>query len=49
MKRKTFELIGFAALVLLDVAAMLMYCDIMAIINETMAEQAGSLLEQLLR
>lgn len=49
MKRKTFKLIGFAVLVLLGVVAMLMYCDIMAIINETMAEQADSLLEQLLR
>lgn len=49
MKRKTFKLTGFAVLVLLGVVAMLMYCDIMAIINGTMAEQADSLLEQLLR
>ena len=49
MKRKTFKLIGFAVLVLPGVVAMLMYCDIMAIINETMAEQSDSLIEQLLR
>ncbi len=49
MKRKTFKLIGFAVLVLPGVVAMLMYCDIMTIINETMAEQSDSLVEQLLR
>ena len=42
-------MIGFAALVLLCVAAVLMYDDIMAMMNEAMAEQADSLLEQLLR
>ena len=49
MKRKTLKLIGFAALVLLCVAAVLMYDDIMAMMNEAMAEQADSLLGQLLR
>lgn len=49
MKRETFKLIGFAALVLLCVAAVLRYDDIMAMMNEAMAEQADSLLEQLLR
>ena len=49
MKRETFKLIGFAALVLLCVAAVFMYDDIMAMMNEAMAEQADSLLEQLLR
>ena len=42
-------MIGFAALVLLCVAAVLMYDDIMTMMNEAMAEQADSLLEQLLR
>ena len=49
MKRETFKLIGFAALVLLCVAAVLMYDDIMAMMNEVMAEQADFLFEQLLR
>lgn len=49
MKRETFKLIGFVALVLLCVAAVLMYDDIMAMMNEAMAEQVDLLLEQLLR
>lgn len=49
MKREIFKLIGLAALVLLCVATVLMYDDIMAMMNEAMAEQADSLLEQLLR
>lgn len=49
MKRETFKLIGFAVLVLLCVAAMLIYDDIMAMMNEAMAEQVDLLLEQLLR
>ena len=49
MKREIFKLIGLAALVLLCVAAVLMYDDIMAMMNEVMAEQADFLFEQLLR
>lgn len=49
MNRNKMRTIGYVALVIALALLIIFFDDIRAMLNETMAEQAGSLVDQLLR